>query len=92
MPFSTGCQNRHPFTEWPVMALPFDVDERGVRATRDLESGEVFTFSAEAIRTERTGVHARLSILQDGGLLALAPFRRFVLVRMVLLSRIGSVH
>lgn len=54
--------------------MPFEVDERGVRATRDLESGEVFTFSAEAIRKERTGVHARLSILQDGHLLAYDTF------------------
>ena len=54
--------------------MPFVVDAGGVRATRDLEGGEVFTFDAQAIRKERTGVHARLSILQDGHLLAYDTF------------------
>ena len=54
--------------------MPFTVDAAGVHATRDLEGGEVFTFSAENIRKEHTGVHARLSILQDGQLLVFDNF------------------
>ena len=46
------------------------VTDTGVRGLRNLDTGEQFTFSAESIRQERTGVHARVSILLDDQVLS----------------------
>ena len=54
--------------------MPFTVSDSGVQASRDLESGEVFAFTAESIRRERTGVHARVSIQMDGRIIAYDTF------------------
>ena len=54
--------------------MPFTVSDSGVKASRELESGEEFAFAAESIRRERTGVHTRVSILQDGRIIAYDTF------------------
>lgn len=50
------------------------ITDAGVGGTRSLDSGEVFGYSAENIRDERTGVHARVSIQLDGHVLSYDTF------------------
>ncbi len=50
--------------------MGWTVSETGVSNTRKLRTGEVFTFAADEIRSERTGIHARVSITLDKTVLA----------------------
>ncbi len=50
--------------------MPWDSDRHAAWFTWEIDTGVHLTLRAEAIRKQATGIHARVSILQDGFTLA----------------------